>query len=77
MKTKNTKLVVKHLGTGKIWKPKERKEVALFVGSSLETVERLLDLFKDEAMVYHIGGEEYVICDGQHREPTLGDVHVN
>ena len=44
------------------------KEAALFVGSSLKKVE----LSKNEAMVYCIGGEEYVICDGHHREPTLG-----
>ena len=73
MNTKeNTKLVVKHLQTGKIWEPKERKEAALFVGQTLKEVERLLKLYKDEAMIYCIGGEEYVICDGHHREPTLG-----
>ena len=61
-----TKLVVKHLQTGKIWEPKERKEAALFVGQTLKEVERLLETYKNEAMEYRIGGEDYVICDGRH-----------
>ena len=50
----NTRLVVKHLQTGKIWEPNERKEAALFVGETLENVER----YKD-GMIYLVGGEEY------------------
>ena len=66
------KLVVKDLRTNKTCEFKERWETAWFVGISLEEIERTLGLFKNEAMVYCVGDEEYVICDGHHREPTLG-----
>ena len=72
MKVRNTELVVKNIRTNKTWKFGERWEAAWFVGSSLGEVERLLELFKDEAMVYCVGDEEYVICDGHYRAPTLG-----
>ena len=57
MNTKeNTKLIVEHLRTGKKWLTRERKEAAMFVGGTLENVEK----FKDET-VYRVGGEEYII----------------
>ena len=62
---------VKNIRTNKTWEPEERREIALFVGTSLKEIERLLVLFKKEAMVYCVGDEEYIICDGHHREPTL------
>ena len=67
------KLKVKDLRTNKTCEFKERWEAAWFVGTSLEEMERLLELFEDEAMVYCVGDEEYVIeCDGRERAPTLG-----
>ena len=57
MNTKeNAKLVVEHLRTGKEWLTRERKEAAMFVGETLENVER----YKD-GMIYRVGGEEYII----------------
>ena len=72
MRVNDGKLVVKDIRTNKTCEFKERWEAAWFVGTSLEEMERLLELFKNEAMVYCVGDEEYVICDGHHRTPTLG-----
>ena len=57
MNTKeNAKLIVEHLRTRKKWLTRERKEAAMFVGETLENVEK----FKGET-AYRVGGEEYVI----------------
>ena len=53
---KEPKLIVEHLRTKKMWLTNERKEAAMFVGETLENVEK----FKDET-VYRVGGEEYII----------------
>ena len=66
------KLVVKNIRTNETYEFEEKWETAWFVGTSLEEMERLLELFVNEAMVYCVGEEEYVICDGHYREPTLG-----
>ena len=73
MKVKNTELVVKDIRTNKTWKFEERWEAAWFVGTSLGGMERMLELFKDEAMVYCVGDKEFIIIsDGKERTPTLG-----
>ena len=73
MKVKNTELVVKDIRTNKTWKFEKRWEAAWFVGSSLEGMERELEVFKDEAMVYCVGDKEFIIIsDGHYRAPTLG-----
>ena len=71
MHVKDGKLVVKNIRTNKTYEFEERWEAAWFVGSSLGEMERMLVLFKKEAMVYCVGDEEYVICDGHYRTPTL------
>ena len=73
MKVKNTELVVRDILTNKMWKFEERWEAAWFVGASLEEMERELEIFKDEAMVYCVGDKEFVIIsEGKERTPTLG-----
>ena len=73
MRVKGGKLVVKNIRTNKMWEFGERWEAAWFVGTSLGEMERILKLYKDEAMRYYVGGEQYVIiCDGRERPPTLG-----
>ena len=73
MKVKNTELVVKDIRTNKTWKFGERWEAAWFVGTRLEEMERELEVFKDEAMVYCVGDKEFIIIsDGHYRAPTLG-----
>ena len=72
MRVKDGKLVVKNIRTNKTWEFEERWEAAWFVGSSLEEMERMLALFENEAMIYCVGDEEYVICDGHYRALTLG-----
>ena len=73
MKVRNTELVVKDIRTNKTWKFEKRWEAAWFVGSSLEGMERELEVFKDEAMVYCVGDKEFIIIsDGKERTPTLG-----
>ena len=73
MKVKNTELVVKDIRTNKTWKFEERWEAAWFVGSSLGGMERELEVFKDEAMVYCVGDKEFIIIsEGRERTPTLG-----
>ena len=65
-------MVVKNIRTNKTHEFEERWEAAWFVGTSLKEMERMLELFENEAMVYDVEGEEYVICDGRQRAPTLG-----
>ena len=73
MKVKKTELVVKDIRTNKTWKFEKRWEAAWFVGTSLEGMERELEVFKDEAMVYCVGDKEFIIIsDGKERTPTLG-----
>ena len=73
MKVKNKDLVVKDIRTNKTWKFGERWEAAWFVGTSLGGMERELEVFKDEAMVYCVGDKEFIIIsDGKERTPTLG-----
>ena len=73
MKVKNTQLVVKNIRTNNTWEFEERWEAAWFVGSSLGGMERELEVFKDEAMVYCVGDKEFIIIsDGKERTPTLG-----
>ena len=73
MKVKNTELVVKDIRTNKTWKFGERWEAAWFVGTSLGGMERELEVFKDEAIVYCVGDKEFIIIsDGKERTPTLG-----
>ena len=73
MRVKDGKLVVKDIRTNKTWEFGERWEAAWFVGTSLGEMERTLELFENEAMVYCVGDKEYVIiCDGKERTPTLG-----
>ena len=50
------KLIIEQLRTGKKWLTREMKEAAMFVGETLENVER----YKNET-VYLVGGEEYII----------------
>ena len=73
MRVNDGKLVVKDIRTNKTWKFGERWEAAWFVGTSLGEMERLLGLFKNEAMVYCVGDKEFIIIsDGKERTPTLG-----
>ena len=72
MRVKDGKLVVKNIRTNKTYKFEERWEAAWFVGTSLRGMEGMLEIFKNEAMIYCVGDEEYVICDGHYRTPTLG-----
>ena len=73
MRVNDGKLVVKDIRTNKTWKFEERWEAAWFVGTSLGEMERELEVFKDEAMVYCVGDEEFIIIsDGKERTPTLG-----
>ena len=73
MKVKNTELVVKDIRTNQTWKLGTRWETAWFVGTRLGGMERELEVFKDEAMVYCVGDKEFIIIsDGKERTPTLG-----
>ena len=73
MRVNDGKLVVKDIRTNKTWKFEERWEAAWFVGTSLGEMERELEVFKDEAMVYCVGDKEFIIIsDGKERTPTLG-----
>ena len=73
MRVNDGKLVVKDIRTNKTWKFGERWEAAWFVGASLGEMERELEVFKDEAMVYCVGDKEFIIIsDGKERTPTLG-----
>ena len=73
MRVKDGKLVVRNIQTNKTWEFEERWEAAWFVGTSLRGMERMLEIFENEAMVYCVGDEEYVIeCEGHYRAPTLG-----
>ena len=73
MKVKNPELVVKDIHTNKMWHFENRWEAAWFVGTSVGTMERELEVFKEEALVYCVGDKEFIIIsDGNERTPTLG-----
>ena len=73
MKVKNNDLIIMDLETRMTLKLETRREVALFVGARLGEIERELEVFKDEAIVYCVGNKRYMLVEGgNYRAPTLG-----